>query len=152
MTRPRWSQPFAEHRDLQHRLVADGQLVIAGGDGTVSLEPVNAALHGVPVLVAPQGERGGPPANRGAAGPVARRSRWHAGFVGGPAGGWAPRAHGRAPPPPQAPPPRRARPTLQPGHALRPGPIPLPAAEQPIKGLPGPVTGRQAPPRRAGPG
>ena len=36
---------------MEHRLVADGELVIAGGDGPVALEPVNAALHRVPVLV-----------------------------------------------------------------------------------------------------
>jgi hypothetical protein len=32
-------------------LVADGELVVAGGDGTVALEPVDPALHGVPLLV-----------------------------------------------------------------------------------------------------
>jgi hypothetical protein len=32
-------------------LVADGELVVAGGDGTVALEVVDPALHGVPLLV-----------------------------------------------------------------------------------------------------
>jgi hypothetical protein len=32
-------------------LVADGELVVAGGDGAVALEAVDAAFHGVAGLV-----------------------------------------------------------------------------------------------------
>jgi hypothetical protein len=31
--------------------VADGELVVSGGDGAVALEPVDGAFHGVPLLV-----------------------------------------------------------------------------------------------------
>jgi hypothetical protein len=37
--------------DVEGGLVADGELVVAGGDGTVAPEPVDPALHGVPLLV-----------------------------------------------------------------------------------------------------
>jgi hypothetical protein len=41
---------------------------------------------------------------------------------------------------------------LQGGEDLLPGAVALPAANQPIDGLPGPVTGRHVPPRRPGAG
>jgi hypothetical protein len=43
-------------------LVADGELVVPGGDGAVALEAVDAAFDGVPLLV-PLGVEGGPSAS-----------------------------------------------------------------------------------------
>jgi 2-keto-4-pentenoate hydratase/2-oxohepta-3-ene-1,7-dioic acid hydratase in catechol pathway len=54
-------KPFADHHDVKRRLVADGQLVIPGGDRAVPLEPANAALHGVPVFVATRAKGGRAP-------------------------------------------------------------------------------------------
>jgi hypothetical protein len=48
--------------------------------------------------------------------------------------------------------PRRVGEGLQRGHDERPGAVPLPAAEQPVGGLPRAVLRRGVPPRCAGPG
>ena len=55
-------EPFADGGDVEGCLVADGELVVAGGDGPVALEAVDAALHGVALLV-PLGIEGGRPAS-----------------------------------------------------------------------------------------
>src|SRR5207302_5981063 len=65
-----WSQPFGEQHDVEHGLVADGELVVAGGDGPVALESADAALDGMPVPVDDLVESGRPAARRSAAGPV----------------------------------------------------------------------------------
>jgi hypothetical protein len=44
-------EPFVDCGDMGGGLVADGQLVVAGGDGAVALEPADAAFHGVALLV-----------------------------------------------------------------------------------------------------
>src|ERR1039457_1189916 len=45
------SEPFADGGDVEGGLVADGELLVAGGDGAVALEPVDTALDGVALLV-----------------------------------------------------------------------------------------------------
>jgi hypothetical protein len=47
----RGPQPPSDGGDVEGGLVADGELVVAGGDGTVALEPVDPGLNGVPLLV-----------------------------------------------------------------------------------------------------
>src|SRR5229473_646484 len=54
------SEPFADAGDVEGCLVADGELVVAGGDGAVALEPADAALDGVALLVLLFAEGGGP--------------------------------------------------------------------------------------------
>src|SRR4029453_9468781 len=55
------AEPFVDRRGVDGGFVADGELVEAGGDRAVAFEPVDAALHGVPLLVGVGVERGGPP-------------------------------------------------------------------------------------------
>jgi hypothetical protein len=45
------SEPFADGGDVEGGFVADGELVVPGGDGAVALEPADGALDGVPLLV-----------------------------------------------------------------------------------------------------
>ena len=40
------SEPLVDRGDGEGGLVADGELVIAGGHRSVAFEPVDAALHG----------------------------------------------------------------------------------------------------------
>jgi hypothetical protein len=52
------AEPFVDRSDVDGGFVADGQLVVPGGDGTVALEPADAAfsrvaLFGVPVTMDP---------------------------------------------------------------------------------------------------
>ena len=54
-------EPFADGGDVEGGLVADGELVVPGRDGAVALEPVDAAFHGVALLV-PLGVEGRAPA------------------------------------------------------------------------------------------
>ena len=54
-------EPFADGGDVEGGLVADGELVVAGGDGAVALEPVDAALDGVALLVLSLSKAGGLP-------------------------------------------------------------------------------------------
>jgi hypothetical protein len=54
-------EPFADGGYVEGGLVADGELVVAGGDGAVALEPVYSALNGVALLV-PLGVEGRRPA------------------------------------------------------------------------------------------
>jgi hypothetical protein len=44
-------EPFVDGGDVDGGLVADGELVVAGGEGAVAFEPVDAAFDGVPLLV-----------------------------------------------------------------------------------------------------
>jgi hypothetical protein len=44
-------EPFVDRGDVEGGFVADGEFVVPGGDGAVALEPVDAAFHGVPLLV-----------------------------------------------------------------------------------------------------
>jgi len=44
-------EPFVDGGDVDGGLVADGELVVAGGQGAVAFEPVDAALDGVPLFV-----------------------------------------------------------------------------------------------------
>jgi hypothetical protein len=55
-------EPFVDGGDVDGGFVADGELVVAGGDGAVAFEPVYAALHRVPVFVAFWVEGGRPAA------------------------------------------------------------------------------------------
>jgi len=47
---------------LADGFVADGELVVSGGDGAVALEPADGAFHGVPMLVLLLVEGAGPAA------------------------------------------------------------------------------------------
>jgi hypothetical protein len=53
-------EPSADGGDVEGGLVADGEFVVAGGDGAVALELVDAALDGVPLLVGLPVEDGWP--------------------------------------------------------------------------------------------
>jgi hypothetical protein len=52
------AEPFVDGGDVDGGFVADGQLVVAGGDRPVALEPVDAAFDGVTLLVDRGVERG----------------------------------------------------------------------------------------------
>jgi hypothetical protein len=56
------SDPFVDGGGVEGGLVADGELVVAGGDGAVALEPTDAALDGVALLVLLAVEGGRAPA------------------------------------------------------------------------------------------
>jgi len=43
----KWGSPLVDGGDVHGGFVADGGLVVAGGDGAVALEPADAAFHGV---------------------------------------------------------------------------------------------------------
>jgi hypothetical protein len=58
-------EPFVDGSDVDGGFVADGQLVIPGGDGPVAFEAVDAAFNGVALLVQ-LGVEGGWPAARAA--------------------------------------------------------------------------------------
>jgi hypothetical protein len=45
------SEPLVDRGDVDGGLVADGEFVVPGGRGAVAFEPVDAALHGVALLV-----------------------------------------------------------------------------------------------------
>ena len=57
----RSAQPFGEGSDPNGGQVADSEFVEAGGHGAVALEPVDAALHGVALLVGLRANAGGLP-------------------------------------------------------------------------------------------
>ena len=44
-------EPLVDGGDVHGGFVADGEFVVAGGDGPVALEAADAALDGVPLLV-----------------------------------------------------------------------------------------------------
>lgn len=46
MARACWSQPFGEEHDVEHRLVADGELVIAGDHSPVALSTATTTRRG----------------------------------------------------------------------------------------------------------
>ena len=52
------AEALVDRGDVDGGLVADGELVVAGGDGAVAFEPVDAAFDGVALLVAFRVERG----------------------------------------------------------------------------------------------
>jgi hypothetical protein len=54
------SKPVVDDGDLEGGFVADGELVVPGGHGTVPFEPVDAALDGVALPVVKRAERGRP--------------------------------------------------------------------------------------------
>jgi hypothetical protein len=64
-------EPFVDRGDVNGGFVADGQLVVAGGDGAVALEPADAALHGVACFVQLRVEGGRPSAGAALGLPVA---------------------------------------------------------------------------------
>jgi hypothetical protein len=43
-------EPFVDRGDVDGGLVADGELVIAGGDGPVALEPADPAFNRIKML------------------------------------------------------------------------------------------------------
>jgi hypothetical protein len=65
-------EPFVDRGDVEGGEVADGELVVAGSDGAVALEPADAAFHSVALLVQFRVERGQ------AAPPRPRFLRWRA--------------------------------------------------------------------------
>ena len=71
--------------NLDGGFAADGQLVVAGGDGAVALEPVDPAFHGVALLVPVRVEHRR--AATGAASDLRGIRRWHAGIGTGVPGG-----------------------------------------------------------------
>jgi hypothetical protein len=44
-------EPLVDHGDADGGFIADGELVVAGGDGPVALEPADAAFDSVTLLV-----------------------------------------------------------------------------------------------------
>src|SRR4051812_32357030 len=58
------SQPDVDVGDLDGRLVADGELVVASGEAAVLFVPVDAALDGVPLSIGGRVERRGTAAGR----------------------------------------------------------------------------------------
>src|SRR5258708_17303991 len=65
-------EPFVDRGEVEGGEVADGELVVAGSDGAVALEPADAAFHSVALLVQFRVERGR------AAPPRPRFLRWRA--------------------------------------------------------------------------
>jgi hypothetical protein len=55
------AEPFVDGSDADGRFVADGEFIEAGGESAVTLEPVDAALGGVPLFVGLGVEGGRPP-------------------------------------------------------------------------------------------
>jgi hypothetical protein len=55
------AEPDVDRGDLDGGFVADGELLVANGDGTVLLEQVDAALDGVSAAVGGGVERWGRP-------------------------------------------------------------------------------------------
>src|SRR5260221_7159545 len=51
-------EPFVDRGDVEGGEVAEGELVVAGSDGAVALEPADAAFHSVALLVQFRVERG----------------------------------------------------------------------------------------------